>query len=93
MSFNPALGTRPLVKNRSRPSSDNDGPYVTDANLAAPSGIARYDGLTFATHLLVVRGYDATAGRGIYEFRQPPRDQVDDLASRWQMEVSVRYRF
>jgi hypothetical protein len=32
-------------------------------------------------------------GRGIYEFRLPPRNQIEDLASRWQMELSVRYVF
>ncbi len=63
-------------------------------NLLSPRwGVARYDGLTFATDLLVLRGYDTNAGRGIYEFRPPPRNQPDDLASRWQMEISVRYRF
>ena len=56
-------------------------------------GISRYDGLTFGTDLVVLRGYDTTAGRGIYEFRLPPRNQVDDLVSRWQMEISVRYAF
>lgn len=56
-------------------------------------GISRYDGLTFGTDLVVLRGYDTTAGRGIYEFRLPPRNQVDDLVSRWQMEISVRYVF
>jgi len=63
-------------------------------NLLNPRwGLSRYDGLTFGTDLLVLRGYDTSAGRGIYEFRLPPRNQVDDLASRWQMEVSVRYAF
>lgn len=56
-------------------------------------GLSRYDGLTFATDLLVLRGYDTSAGRGIYEFRLPPRDQIEDLASRWQVEVSLRYVF
>ena len=56
-------------------------------------GLSRYDGLTFATPLLALRGYDATNGRGIYELRLPPRNQIEDLASRWQMELSVRYVF
>jgi hypothetical protein len=56
-------------------------------------GLSRYDGLTFATDLLVLRGYDTSRGRGIYEFRLPPRGQVDDLASRWQIEIGMRYRF
>jgi len=54
-------------------------------------GLSRYDGLTFATPLLALRGYDATNGRGIYELRVPPRNQIDDLASRWQVELSLRY--
>lgn len=56
-------------------------------------GLSRYDGLTFGTDLVALRGYDAANGRGIYEFRLPPRNQVDDFASRWQMEISVRYVF
>jgi hypothetical protein len=63
-------------------------------NLVNPRwGLSRYHGLTFGTDLLVLRGYDTTGGRGIYEFQLPPRSQIDDLASRWQMEVSVRYVF
>lgn len=56
-------------------------------------GLSRYDGLTFGTDLLVQTGYDTSAGRGIYAFRQPPRGQIDDLASRWQVELGVRYTF
>lgn len=56
-------------------------------------GLSRYDGLTFGTDLVVLRGYDTSNGRGIYEFRLPPRNQIEDLASRWQVEVSVRYLF
>jgi hypothetical protein len=63
-------------------------------NLINPRwGLSRYDGLTFASDLVVLRGYDTSAGRGIYEFQLPPRNQVDDLASRWQTELSVRYLF
>ena len=61
--------------------------------LSSRWGLARYDGLTFATDLLELRGYDTTAGRGVYAVRVPPRNQIDDLASRWQTEISVRYRF
>lgn len=56
-------------------------------------GLSRYDGLTFGTDLLVPTGYDAAAERGIYALRLPPRNQVDDLASRWQVELGVRYVF
>lgn len=56
-------------------------------------GLSRYDGLTFGTDLLVLKGYDAANGRGIYEVSVPSRGQLDDLASRWQMELSVRYVF
>jgi hypothetical protein len=56
-------------------------------------GLSQYDGLTFATDLVVLRGYDTINGRGIYEFRLPPRNQIEDLASRWQTELSVRYVF
>ncbi len=65
-------------------------------NLISPRwGLSRYDGLTFGTDLLILKGYDTANGRGIYEFRdpEPPRGQIDDLASRWQVEVSVRYVF
>ena len=56
-------------------------------------GLSRYDGLTFATDLVALRGYDVASGRGIYEFRPPPRNQFDDFASRWQLEISARYVF
>ncbi len=56
-------------------------------------GLSRYDGLTFGTDLLTLRGYDTTNGRGIYEVRMPPRGQLDDLASRWQIELGARYVF
>lgn len=63
-------------------------------NLINPRwGLSRYDGLTFGTDLVVLRGYDTSNGRGIYEFRLPPRNQIEDLASRWQVEVSARYVF
>jgi hypothetical protein len=63
-------------------------------NLINPRwGLSRYDGLTFGTDLLVLRGYDTANSRGIYQFVPPPRNQIEDLASRWQMELSVRYLF
>lgn len=59
----------------------------------ARKGLSRYDGLTFGKDLLLLRGYDAAAGRGIYAFEEPPRIQVEDMASRWQIELGVRYVF
>ena len=56
-------------------------------------GLSRYDGLTFGEDLVVLRSYDTSNGRGIYEFLLPPRNQIEDLASRWQVEVGVRYVF
>jgi hypothetical protein len=38
-------------------------------------------------------GYDAAAGRGVYQLLPLKRSQTEDLASRWQMEVGVRYAF
>jgi hypothetical protein len=59
-------------------------------NLINPEwGLSRYDGLTFGTDLVNLTGYDPTNGRGTYLYRPPPRGQVDDFASRWQMELSV----
>jgi hypothetical protein len=43
--------------------------------------------------MLRLVGYDASAGRGIYRLRLPGLRQIQDLASRWQMELSVRYVF
>jgi hypothetical protein len=56
-------------------------------------GVSRFHGLTFGTDMLIVRGYEQSTGRLVYQFRKPDLGQVDDLASRWQMEASVRYRF
>lgn len=42
---------------------------------------------------LRLRGYDATAERGVYEYIFRGLRRVQDLASRWQVEVSVRYVF
>jgi len=55
-------------------------------------GVFRTHGVTFATPLLVLRRYDTVNGRGIYEV-DVPNDEVNDLASRWQVELSVRYGF
>ena len=43
--------------------------------------------------MLRLVGYDASAGRGIYALQLPGLRQIQDLASRWQMELSVRYVF
>ncbi len=44
--------------------------------------------------ILQLAGYDAGAGRGVYQVPLLPRlRQAADLASRWQMELSVRYVF
>ena len=43
--------------------------------------------------MLSLVGYDASAGRGIYRLRLPGLRQIQDLASRWQMELSLRYLF
>jgi len=56
-------------------------------------GQSRVTTLDPQVQLLQFVGYDATAGRGIYRLLELPRDQLQDLASRWQMELSVRYVF
>src|SRR2546427_5362009 len=43
--------------------------------------------------MLSLVGYDASAGRGIYRLQLPGLRQIQDLASRWQMELSLRYVF
>jgi hypothetical protein len=43
--------------------------------------------------MLRLVGYDASAGRGIYRLQLPALHQIQDLASRWQMELSLRYLF
>ena len=43
--------------------------------------------------ILSLVGYDASAGRGIYRLQLPGLRQIQDLASRWQMELGVRYVF
>lgn len=40
-----------------------------------------------------LQGYDAAAGRGVYAYVFRGLERVVDLASRWQVEVSVRYVF
>jgi hypothetical protein len=43
--------------------------------------------------MLQLVGYDASAGRGVYRLQLPGLRQIQDLASRWQMELGVRYVF
>ena len=43
--------------------------------------------------LLFLAGYDAAAGRGVYRPQFPGFHQLQDLESRWQMELSARYIF
>ncbi len=43
--------------------------------------------------LLRLVGYDTGAGRGIYRLQLPGLRQIQDLASRWQVELGVRYVF
>ncbi len=40
-----------------------------------------------------LKGYDAAAGRGVYQRVFRGLEAVQDLASRWQVELSVRYVF
>ena len=43
--------------------------------------------------MLRLVGYDASAGRGIYRLQLPGFRQIQDLPSRWQVELGVRYMF
>lgn len=43
--------------------------------------------------ILRLAGYDATRGRGVYEFRLPDRRQVDIGASRWRMQLGATLTF
>lgn len=43
--------------------------------------------------MLRLVGYDASAGRGTYRLQLPGLRQIQDLASRWQVELSARYVF
>jgi hypothetical protein len=46
-----------------------------------------------AVPLLRLVGYDEGRGRGEYQLALPARNEIIDLPSRWQVELSVRYRF
>ena len=43
--------------------------------------------------MLRLSGYDTSRGRGIYQLRLPARNEIQDLESRWQAEISARYVF
>jgi hypothetical protein len=43
--------------------------------------------------LLRLDGYDAGRGRGVYRLTLPERNQVQDLESRWQVQLGLRYVF
>jgi len=46
-----------------------------------------------SVRMLSLTGYDTAAGRGIYLLALPARNEVQDLESRWQAEIGVRYVF
>ena len=56
-------------------------------------GQSRVTTLNPFVSMLRLRGYDASAGRGVYLLQLPGRGQIQDLASRWQLELSVRYLY
>ena len=56
-------------------------------------GQSRVTTLDPGVPMLQLAGYDASVGRGIYRLQLPGLRQIQDLASRWQMELSVRYVF
>ncbi len=43
--------------------------------------------------MLRLAGYDSSGGRGVYLLSLPARNEVQDLESRWQAEIGVRYVF
>ena len=56
-------------------------------------GQSRVTTLDPGVPMLSLVGYDGTAGRGIYRLQLPGLRQIQDFASRWQMELSLRYVF
>jgi hypothetical protein len=56
-------------------------------------GQSRVTALEQGAPMLALVGYDATVGRGMYRLQLPGLRQVQDLASRWQLELSARYVF
>jgi hypothetical protein len=63
-------------------------------NLMSP-GWGRYRDVTTspAVQLLQLVGWDPVHARGLYRFTSPPRGVVDDIASRWRMQLGARYAF
>ena len=63
-------------------------------NLMSPRW-GRYRDVTTSpsVQLLQLAGWDPVHARGLYRFTSPPRDVVDDVASRWRMQLGVRYSF
>ena len=63
-------------------------------NLMSPQW-GRYRDVTTSpsVQLLQLAGWDAVHARGIYRFTSPPRGVVDDVASRWRMQLGARYAF
>jgi len=63
-------------------------------NLMSPRW-GRYRDVTTSpsVQLLQLVGWDAARGRGIYRFVSPPRGVVDDVASRWRVQLGARYAF
>jgi hypothetical protein len=43
--------------------------------------------------MLRLSGYDTSVGRGIYQLALPAWNAVQDLESRWQVEIGARYTF
>jgi hypothetical protein len=46
-----------------------------------------------SARMLTLRGWDTANGRGIYQLALPRRGVVDDVASRWRMQLGARYAF
>jgi hypothetical protein len=89
-----ARATRELSVFRGR-SLEISADLYNVMNLLNPRwGLSRYEGLTFGTDLLESRGgYDVVNQRGRYGLVRLERSQLDDLASRWQLEIGARYLF
>ena len=55
-------------------------------------GVVRITTANPVQHLLQLRRWDAVRERGVYSLLPDPR-RIQDAASRWQLELSARYRF
>ena len=56
-------------------------------------GQYRFTTLDPSVPMLKLAGYDAVNGRGVYQLELPPRNQILDSASRWQLQLGARYVF